>query len=81
MPATARAVSVNVTVAGPTATGNVRLYPAGTGLPSTSNLNFLAGQTRANNAIVLLGSLGDVAVAVAPGGAVHVIIDVNGYLE
>jgi hypothetical protein len=58
----------------------VRVYPAGTGLPSSSNLNFLAGQTRANNAIVLLNALGDVTAAVATGTA-HVIIDVNGYME
>jgi ELWxxDGT repeat protein len=80
VPATARAVSVNVTVVGPTVPGNVRVYPAGTGLPSSSNLNFLAGQTRANNAIVLLSALGDVTVAVATGTA-HVIIDANGYME
>jgi hypothetical protein len=80
VPATARAISVNVTVVGPTAAGNVRVYPAGTGLPSTSNLNFVAGQTRANNAIVLLGALGDITVAIATGTA-HVIVDVNGYME
>jgi ELWxxDGT repeat protein len=81
IPVTARAVSVNVTVASPTAAGNARVYPGGTGLPSTSNLNYLAGLTRANNAIVLLGSLGDVTVALAPGGTAHVVIDVNGYME
>jgi ELWxxDGT repeat protein len=80
VPATARAVSVNVTVANATVTGNVRVYPAGTGLPSTSNLNYLAGQTRANNAIVLLGSQGDVTVVVS-SGTTHVVVDVNGYME
>jgi hypothetical protein len=81
VPATARAVSVNVTVTGATANGNVQLYPGGTAQPSTSTVNYVAGRTRGNNAIVLLGSLADITVAVSPSGTAHVIVDVNGYME
>jgi hypothetical protein len=81
IPATARAISANVTVTRASAAGNARVYPGGTALPSTSNLNFAAGVTRANNAIVLLGDLADITVALDPTGTAHVIVDVNGYME
>jgi ELWxxDGT repeat protein len=81
IPATARSVSVNVTVVGATANGNARLYAGGTVMPGASTLNYVAGKTIANNAVVLLGDLADVTVAVAPAGAAHVIVDVNGYME
>ena len=82
IPSTARAVSVNVTVTGTSAEGNVRLFPGGTPPPSTSTVNVKAAQTRANNAMVTLGTAGDVGVMLAPAGATgHVIIDVNGYLQ
>jgi hypothetical protein len=81
IPVTARAISYNVTVAGATASGNVRLFPGGTPAPSTSAVNFKAGQVRANNGMVALGTNGDVGAVLSPGGTVHVIIDVNGYME
>jgi hypothetical protein len=84
IPATASAVSLNVTVTEPTADGNVRLYPGGTPTPLVSTVNFRAGQTRANNAIAVLGAGGDLtlyAAQAAPAATVHVIIDVNGYFE
>jgi hypothetical protein len=82
IPSTARAVSVNVTVTGTSAEGNVRLFPGGTPPPSTSTVNVKAAQTRANNGMVTLGTAGDVGVMLAPAGATgHVIIDVNGYLQ
>ena len=54
IPPTARALSVNLTVTQPTASGNFRLYPAGIPLPVASSINYAAGQTRANNAIAPL---------------------------
>ena len=82
IPPTARAISFNVTVTGSTSGGNVRLFPGGTAAPTTSSINFAAGQTRGNNGIVALGTNGDVGVLLAPaGGTAHVIIDVNGYME
>jgi hypothetical protein len=83
VPASARAVSLNVTVTASTALGNVRLYPAGTPVPLVSNVNYAAGQTRANNAIVPLSTRGEIAVLCtqAAGTLAHVILDLNGYFE
>jgi hypothetical protein len=82
IPLTAKAVSLNLTVTQPTASGNVRLYPAGTSLPLASTINYPAGQTRANNAIASLSALGQVAIRCSqPSGTAHVVLDVNGYFE
>jgi len=82
IPTTARALSVNLTVTLPTAQGNLRLYPAGTPLPLVSSINYVAGQTRANNAIAPLNGLGELAVRCSQAsGTAHFILDVNGYFE
>ena len=83
IPASAEAVSVNVTVVGPSATGGLRIYPAGAPLPGTTALMFSALKTRANNGSYGLGAGGALAVHVdqPPGGTVHVVIDVNGYYD
>jgi hypothetical protein len=83
IPATATAISINVTVTQPGALGNVRLFPAGQPVPNVSSINYGAGQTRANNAIVVLNSSGALAAFVgqAAGTTVHLIVDVNGYFE
>ena len=82
IPASARALSLNVTATGATATGNVVLFPGGSVPPSTSTLNYAAGATRANNAIVGLGASASIRVrANQASGSVHVILDVNGYFE
>jgi hypothetical protein len=83
IPATAKAVAVNVTVAEATQLGHLRLYPGGDSLPGVSTINFLAGLTRANNAIVRLGTGGAIAIysGQPTGGTVQVIVDVTGYFE
>jgi len=82
IPATAKALSFNVTVTASTAAGHIRVYPAGTPRPGTSSLNFAAGQTRANNGIVSLGAAGGLAFfSGQASGSVHVVLDVNGYFE
>jgi Tol biopolymer transport system component len=85
IPATARAISVNVTVTQATGAGHLTIGSSDRPLPSTSAINFGAGQTRANNAILPLplNGLGDLRVSatVAGGGTVQVLIDVNGYFE
>jgi hypothetical protein len=81
IPATARAISVNVTVTSPTVAGNLRLFAAGTTAPLVSTLNYSAAQTRGNNAVVGLSATGVAIRAVQPSGSVHVILDVNGYFE
>ncbi|HEY2930400.1 MAG TPA: PQQ-dependent sugar dehydrogenase [Acidobacteriota bacterium] len=82
VPATARSVSVNITVTQPTGVGHLRLYPAGSALPASSNINYSGGQTRANNAVLTLGPAGDLAVRCEQiSGTVHFILDVNGYFQ
>jgi hypothetical protein len=41
VPSDARAVAVNVTVVDASESGDLRLYPAGTGLPISSAINFV----------------------------------------
>jgi glucose/arabinose dehydrogenase len=78
----ARAVAVNVTVALPGSDGDLRIYAAGGALPPTSVINFRAGQTRANNAILALSPTGNISVYFeAASGGVQLLLDVNGYFE
>ena len=79
---TAGAISLNVTVVGPGATGFVTLYPGGSALPNTSTINFKVGQTRANNARVSLGPDGSLIAYLGQAtGTAHVVVDVSGYFE
>jgi hypothetical protein len=80
IPVGANAVSANFTVTGsPAAPPGAILtaWPLGQAQPTASILNFQAGQTIANAAIVPLGIGGQVNVAVSH--STHVILDVNGY--
>jgi hypothetical protein len=79
---TAKAAALNVTVTTPTAAGFLRLYPGGSSPPATSTINYSAGQTRANNAILGLGAAGDLAIHCdQASGTTHVILDVVGWFE
>jgi len=83
VPPTAKSVAVNLTITQPSSGGHITAFPAGGSVPSTSTLNFSAGQTRANNAVLALGAAGGVSVstALSSAGTVHLIVDVNGYFE
>jgi hypothetical protein len=78
IPDAAEAVSLNITVTDGAGPGFVRVYPAAATPPKVSTLNFVAGQTVANAAIVPLGAGGGIAVQAGVSGA-DVIIDTNGY--
>jgi hypothetical protein len=82
IPADAKAVAVNVSVVGPSGAGNLRLFPAGAPLPTASTINFVAGQTRANNALMALGASGQISArCVMPSGTTHFVMDVTGYVR
>jgi CSLREA domain-containing protein len=82
VPVGARAAAFNLAVTLSTAGGDLRVVPAGGALPLVSALNWNAGQTRANNAIIQLGAGGDVTVHPdQPSGTVHLIVDVTGYFQ
>ena len=85
VPIHARAVSLNATVVDASAEGHLTLFPADAYPPSASTLNFGPGKARANNAVVGLASDGERTLAaqafLLDYGAVHLILDVNGYFE
>ncbi|SHL25269.1 S53 family peptidase [Actinacidiphila paucisporea] len=80
VPATgATAVVLNVTATAPTATGHLIAYPSGTTRPSSSNINWLKGQTTPNLVVLPLGANGKVDLYNASNGTVHFVADVFGY--
>jgi Tol biopolymer transport system component len=85
IPATARALAVNVTATQPSAAGYLILHAGDIAADSTSTLNFSSGQTRSNSAVIALAYDGTGTLAVTPfvtgGGTVQVIVDVSGYFE
>jgi len=84
IPAGAKLVAVNLTVVGPQAPGHLEVFPGDQSTPSGLGVvNFSLGQTRSNNAIVLLATdgSGTVKVLSATSGQVKLLVDVVGYFE
>jgi hypothetical protein len=84
IPADAVAVSANMTTVLPTAGGDLRAFPTGGPVPSSSVINFNAGGIRANNIIVpLTGSpIGSMTIQTdMPSGSTNFLFDANGYFE
>jgi hypothetical protein len=83
VPATAKAVSANVTVTLPAAAGSLTLFSSDQAMPLADSIYFKSGQTRGNNTILRLATDGSgrVTVANSSGGTVHFILDINGYFE
>ncbi|HVT61566.1 MAG TPA: hypothetical protein VHR45_24610 [Thermoanaerobaculia bacterium] len=83
IPASAYAVSVNVTVTNPAAAGFLTFFPGKTGLPLASAISFSAGQTRGNSAVATLAfdGSGTLDVTNVSDGPVDLILDVNGYFQ
>jgi hypothetical protein len=86
IPASALAVSVNLTIVGPTADGFFSLWPYGGAFPVVSTINFVAGEPAiANGAIVplavgtpdLYGGYG----TATGSGQTQAILDVTGYFQ
>jgi hypothetical protein len=81
IPATARSVAGNLTVVQASTGGYLTAYPAGQSLPLASTVNFGAGATRANNAVLPLSSGGAVSVFNGAAGPANFLLDVTGYFE
>jgi hypothetical protein len=82
VPSTATALEVNVTVTQPTAGGSLTIFTAGSANPMTATIDYSAGQTRANNAIIVPNVPGAITVNCnQSSGTVHFILDVNGYFQ
>ena len=74
------AISLNATVVGPVAAGNLRFYPAGTTQPLVSNLNYGEGDTLGNGAVVAVAPNASASDFVAYSTATtDLVIDVTGY--
>lgn len=73
------AVVLNITVTEARSFGFVTAYPAGEARPNASNLNYVAGQTVPNLAVVKLSPQGTLAVSNISAGSAQVIADVAGY--
>jgi hypothetical protein len=74
------AVVGNVTVVRPSDRGYMFIGPTATSTPTSSTINFPAGDIRANNFVVPLNGDGTIAaVYYSYGGATDVVIDISGY--
>lgn len=84
IPSAAKAIAANVTVVAPVAGGDLRFFPGDANSAPSSTINFSAGQTRANNAIIKLAASGSGALAVQndmASGMVHLILDTVGFFR
>ena len=82
VPAGAKAVTGNLTVTGQTSSGYLFIGPVATNNPTSSTLNFPAGDDRANAVTVGLSATGTLSITfVAPsnGPTAQAVFDVTGY--
>jgi hypothetical protein len=81
IPVSAAAVSFNFAALNVSAVGDLRVFPAGGGVPLASTLNYNASTPNiANAAVVPLGTGGAITVQ-ADAVPIDLIIDVNGYYD
>jgi hypothetical protein len=83
VPGTATAVTGNLTVTGANNGWAVYVGPAAVAAPTTSAINFTAGQTKSNGVTVALGT-GDMLCATfisTAGSTVDLVFDVTGYFQ
>jgi hypothetical protein len=81
IPAAAKAVTGNVTVVNSTNAWAVYIGPNPVANPSTSTVNFKAGQVQANSLTVALSPTGTLSATYMsnPGNTTHLVFDVTGY--
>ncbi|MBM0275800.1 hypothetical protein [Micromonospora tarensis] len=73
------AVVANLTVTAPTKAGVLTAYPNGSVQPTASNVNFVAGETASNHAIVGVGADENIVLFNNSSGSTHLIVDQAGY--
>ncbi|MFE2423195.1 PKD domain-containing protein [Streptomyces hokutonensis] len=78
VPAGVKAVLVNLTGVKPTTSTWLSAYADGSALPGSSTLNLATGATRANLALVPVGSDGSIDIYNS-SGTVNVVADIEGY--
>lgn len=79
VPTGATAVVLNVTATQETGSGYATVYPTGVSRPKASTLNFVAGQSVANQVIVKLGDGGQVSLYAST--STHLVADVVAYIS
>jgi hypothetical protein len=78
VPASATAAVLNVTAVNPSAAGYVTVYPCSDGVPDSSTLNFVRGQTVANTTIAALSGAGQLCVWTF--AETDILVDITGWL-
>ena len=85
IPSTAKMAALNFAVIGPTAAGNITVYPYNPSgpVPLVSTVNWTAGETAiANGSVVSLTANPTYNISVQAAGArLDLVIDVTGYLQ
>ena len=81
VPEDAAAVVVNLTVTEPNSFGFITAHASGKARPDASNVNYTAGQTVANLAVVPVGEDGRVTLSNTSSGSVQIIADVSAYFR
>ncbi|MHB8452791.1 MAG: hypothetical protein ACYDAQ_20410 [Mycobacteriales bacterium] len=82
VPASAKAVAVVVTAIGPSAPGNLRVYPDPASPPTASTINYtLPGQDEADFAVLALPADGKIDLYSDGPARLNVTIDVVGYFD
>ena len=79
VPADATAAVVNVAAVNPSAAGFVTVYPCSDGVPDTSTLNYVAGQTVANTTIAALSPSGQLCAWTF--AETDILVDITGWLS
>jgi hypothetical protein len=79
VPVDATAAVVNVAAVNPSAAGYVTVYPCSDGLPDTSTLNYVAGQTVANTTIAALSPPGQLCAWTF--AETDILVDITGWLS
>lgn len=77
VPQDATGATLTVSIDAPAAAGYATVYPCGAERPLVSTINFAAGKSISNSAIVALGTGG--SVCVYNSAAAHVVLSLQGY--
>ena len=75
------AVVAHVTVADATGNGHVTVFPSGAPLPTTSTLNFRAGQVVSNATTVPVGADGRISLRYTGSGTIRLIADIAAWTD
>lgn len=75
LPPRSTAIALNLTAVTPSQAGFLTAFPCERGRPDTSSVNFAAGETRPNNAVV---ATGDGSICVYADTSTDLLIDVTG---